>query len=443
MPYEGEVASGESLIWLENSEALREFKGIIRQRDDGEQISPPPILSPPPSRRDWWPRRVIAVDGSHLVQRVNNGFPGAEAGLLMISVVLIKLGMLRDIAPGTIPGPSVFRNMENACTVEAALPGMGVVEQGVRDDTPKDFFRRKVFETLSFGKIDKNHESLLETLRAVKGEPKKCPADDCEKPFVYKEGVYECDCGRRERMYETDVLRTHEYFNDVESSGEAHGRLRDALEALTLLNILRYFAKNQPAYLADCAFVLDGPLAMFGSLASTLPSVRKEYLRLNEIAKNANDGKDIVVFGIEKTGRFCQHWEEIDWSDEKGPRIRFPNGTVVALDNDYICRNIAISRVAGKHYGDETYYGRKVLYKTGKGEHVVLNTAMLNKASGDFDRNDMACYPRLGDILDVMDQLATHLYRDGFMPLTRAHAHAAIPLKRGADIIKSLLEDDA
>ena len=440
MPYEKEVASGDSLIWLENSRALREFKGIIRQREGQAKLLPPPMLSPP--RRGWWPRRVIAVDGSNIVQRVNNGFPGAEAGLLMISVVSVKLDALRDIAPGTIPAPSVFRNMESACTLEAALPGIGVVQQDIRDDTPKDFFRRSAYSTLS-GTIAGNHESLLETLRGIGGQRVRfeCPAEGCENIHVHKECEYECECGRGEKMFETDALRLHEYFQDVGSSGEAHGRLRDVSEALVLLNILRFFAEKEPGYLADCAFVLDGPLAMFGTPASILRPIRDEYLRLNEKAKNANNGQDIVVFGIEKSGRFCQHWEEIDWDDDKGPRSRFPDGTVIVPDNEYICRNIEISGGKSKPYGEDTYYGRKVLYKTRKGEHVVLNTAMLNKASQDFTRNDMECYPRLGDILDVMDQLATHLYRDGFMPLTRAHAHAAIPLKRGADIIRNLLED--
>ena len=64
---------------------------------------------------------------------------------------------------------------------------------------------------------------------------------------------------------------------------------------------------------------------------------------------------------------------------------------------------------------------------------------MTTEASQDFRRCDLACYPRLGDMLNVLDRLATYLHRDGFMPLVRAHAHAAIPLRRGSDIIRSLL----
>ena len=34
----------------------------------------PPIIDV--ARSDWYPRRVIAIDGSNIVHRVNNGFPG-------------------------------------------------------------------------------------------------------------------------------------------------------------------------------------------------------------------------------------------------------------------------------------------------------------------------------------------------------------------------------
>ena len=118
------------------------------------------------------------------------------------------------------------------------------------------------------------------------------------------------------------MLRLHEYFDGVRTSGEAHGRLRSALEILVLLNILRYFAEHRPEYFANCAFVLDGPLAVFGSPASILGSIRKEFRRLNDISIEAT-GSDIAVFGIEKAGAFMGHWEQIDLSEIKGPRTNY------------------------------------------------------------------------------------------------------------------------
>ena len=197
---------------------------------------------------------------------------------------------------------------------------------------------------------------------------------------------------------------------------------------------------NHPAYLDTCAFVLDGPLAIFGTPASILRPIREELKRLNHKARQAN-GNDIVVFGIEKTGRFKEHWEEIDWEDRVGPRSRFPEQTAIALDAEYISNNIIPAAKKGKPFGEDTHFGRAILYKTNKGQHVVIHTAMLNESAANLRDNSQECYPRIGDILDVMDHLATYIYDGGFLPLIRAHAHAAIPLKRGTDIIRSLLED--
>lgn len=90
-------------------------------------------------------------------------------------------------------------------------------------------------------------------------------------------------------------------------------------------------------------------------------------------------------------------------------------------------------------HGADTYFGRKVFYKTRSGDHAVITTAMIDDASRDFANGIPT--PRLGDMLNVLDHLSTYLYRDGFMPLIRAHAHAAIPLRRGVDIIRGLFDE--
>lgn len=357
-------------------------------------------------------------------------------------MVAIKLDQLRGLNTNAIPRPSFFHDIEKAHTLEAAMPGIGVVRKDVDNDTPINFFRQKTYDTLSNAIAD-NHETLLETMRGICGDLQSridCPAMDCNERYERKTGEYICKCKRREKMFETDVLRLHEYFDGIRTGGEALGRLRSVLEILMLLNILRFFVKNCPDYLDRCAFVLDGPLAIFGTPASILRPIREELKRLNKDARKSN-GTDIVMFGIEKNGRFKEHWEQIDWQDKVEPNSRFPEQTVIALDDEYIHKNIIPADKKGKAFGEDTHFGRAILYKTNKGEHVVIHTAMLNKLAENFKDNSLECYPRLADILDVMDQLATYIYDGGFLPLIRAHAHAAIPLKRGTDIIKSLLED--
>ncbi len=75
------------------------------------------------------------------------------------------------------------------------------------------------------------------------------------------------------------------------------------------------------------------------------------------------------------------------------------------------------------------------------GGHVEVNTTMLSHLSGNSESNSTECYPRLGDILDVVDRLTTYIYNDGFLPIVRAHVYASIPLKRGRDAMESFLDD--
>ena len=119
MPFEGEYATGESLLSLEQSTAFREFQGRIRARNSAAPAAPHVLAVP---RRTWLPTRVIAVDGSHLSETVRNGFPVAEATLLKISVVSLDLQKLEMARAEEIPSPRVFYDMENAKPFDWVLP---------------------------------------------------------------------------------------------------------------------------------------------------------------------------------------------------------------------------------------------------------------------------------------------------------------------------------
>ncbi|MBL0924294.1 MAG: hypothetical protein IBJ12_07490 [Sphingomonadaceae bacterium] len=441
MPYEGEFATGESLLSLERSEALREFQGSVRKREEADAPNPAVLTVP---RNSWMPNRVVAVDGSTINVPVDNGFPMADVSLLKVALVSIDLSKL-NLREREIPSPRVFYEMERAHTFDKVLPGANIIRPNVQGDTPKDFFREVVQETLE-GKIGAAHESLIDTVRAITanrervGKRPRCPVEDCENELGIGEGRYECGCERKAALYEADIFRFSERFSDVSSNGEAHGEVRHLVEVLSLVNVLRFFASKDETlgYLRDNVFILDGPLALFGHAAWLAPYVRDEICRIND--KCRNKGFDLAVFGVEKSGAFVEHFNQIDMTPEGGPRSKYAKKTAIALEARYINRNIALRPEDAKPHGKDTYFGRKVLYKTATGDHAVITTAIANEASRDLYRNDEPCYPRVGDILNVLDHLATYLYTDGFMPLVRANAHAAIPLRRGTDIIHGLFD---
>ena len=440
MPFENETATGESLIALQKSEALRDFEGVIAVRDEAHKKDPPQIAEI--ERSDWLPLRVVAIDGSNITHKVKNGFPGAEASLVMLSVVFIDVSKLAGIEPGEIPSPRVFNEMDHASTLDAVLPGSNVVRANDSDDSPTRFFRKTVFDALS-GSLDTSHESLLDTWRSItsgRTAQIRCPIDGCTKDFKIGTRAYTCACDRSETLFETDAFRFHERFNELGSNGEVHGEVRHVLEVLSLVNILRFFERDDRIhYLRDCAFVLDGPLAVFGQPAWIAPYVRNEIQRISAKARKRN-GCDLLLFGVEKSGQYVSHFFDIDWTDENGSRSKFAPGTTIIPDAKYINRNIVFRPENSKPSGVDTYFGRKIFYKTRNSAHAVLNSAIVNEHGADFHNVSPAAFPRLGDALNILDHLSTYLYQDGFMPLVRAHAHAAIPLKRGTEILTNLFQ---
>ena len=452
MPYLNERATGDSLWRLEENLSVREFKGVIRTRNDQENYELPPTVNP--ARRQNPIRRIIAVDGSTVTKTVQNGFPKAEAALFNAAVIVIKVDELAKFSRDHIPSPSQLRDLEKIETMSAVLPGQNVVGMQQGQDTPKKFYRQTVRQELNF-RLDENHESLLETFHAITasatGASQKfqCPIEECGLLLsgspdttvsrMMKDSA--CPCHLGEQLYSTDSLRTHERFHDFSSSEQAFTAFRMVTEHLLMANILRYFYKNLPARcFDDTAFVVDGPLAIFGMPAWLKEHVQTEVARIhNALVSEGRLG--LLLIGLEKTGEFIDHLEEIDWDEADGQRQRLPNGTALVPTTEYIYRHIVPNPNSAKPYGQAVYYGRKVLYKNSTGQHAVLMTPIVSPSGAEPNSSNVSDFPRLGDALDIIDDLYTHLYRDGFIPLIRANAHAAIPLRRGQGILAELFKD--
>ena len=446
MPYQNEYARGDSLSRLLENPSVKEFNGIIR-RVEGQKAHELPIQLEP-QRNTGSITCVIAIDGSTVTHHVQTGYPGAEATLLNLAAIVIKLQELRDIPlRNYIPSPKEIRDMEQCWTLSAVLPGRNIVRRDEPTDSPKRFFRATISKELE-ARLDPDHETLLETLRAItthrKNKEIDCPIDDCPLKGNYKKVVPKqgdttvCNCDLNETIYETDILRTHERFEEDGSSEQAFTAVRQVIEHLALVNILRYFERtNSLGVFRNTAFIMDGPLAIFGMPAWLKHYIEKEIARLHKKVQEQND-LGILLIGIEKSGQFLAHFNELDWKEKEGYRQRLPNCTALAPDIDYIHKHIVLRPKDAKPYGEATYYGRKVLYKNQVGQHSVVMTPIVNDCGRDPSCVAESAYPRIGEALDILDELSTHLYKDGFAPLVRAHAHAAIPLKAGVRILAEI-----
>ena len=448
MPYRGEFATGDSLWRLDENASVKAFRGAIRVRNGGGADGLPPTVHP--VRRQSDIRRIVAVDGSTVTKAVQNGFPMAEAGLFNAAVIVIKVDELRRFNRDDIPSPSELRYLERVETMSAVLPGQNVVGLVAEQDAPKKFFRQTVRHELNF-KLDDDHESLLETFHAIAASAInhsatfQCPIEDCGQGpggKVQRRTVDAlCDCDYKAQLYSTDSLRMHERFHDHGTCEQAFTAFRMVTEHLLMINIIRYFQQKLPSSCFDrTAFVMDGPLAIFGMPAWLKDHVQAEVGRIhNQLTKAGRPG--LLLMGIEKTGQFTEHLEELDWHETAGQRQRLANGTALVPTTEYVYTHIAPNPNSTKAYGQAVHYGRKIMYKSNGGQHAVLMTPIVNHAGEEPNSTSTDAFPRLGDALDIIDDLYSHLYSDGFIPLIRANAHAAIPLRQGHRMLANLFKD--
>ncbi len=390
------------------------------------------------------PDLVVAIDGSKAEVQVQNGYPGAEVGYLTVASVLLNLKEI-DMLDGLRPvDPLQFRKTEQAASVDAALPGSNVVT-GIHSYA-RDSFRETVFNVLNDRIVDEQDRTrLIETFEALLAlkplhrDGQRCPYDyrGCERKFNITTGVKSCECSEARPIFPTDALRIHEGFRDIGTNGEAFGEVMQVWERLLLVHLLRCFERrNWLDRTTRLAFFLDGPLAVFGHPAWLSAAISTELKRINTKV-HAATGEDLMILGIEKTGEFVAHFEQIDRTDTPGEQ-RFTPGTYLLPTDAYIKERVIFSD-SPKRYGLDTYFGRKFLYKSRRGSRIVASLPFLSDVQDTLDGDDAAAvFPNFGTACALIDKLASSRFQNALTPLVSAHAQAAIPLHLGAKVLEQL-----
>ena len=95
----------------------------------------------------------------------------------------------------------------------------------------------------------------------------------------------------------------------------------------------------------------------------------------------------------------------------------------------------------GKPHGIDTYFGRKVFYKTKSGARIVATLPILTPEARNRDDIRPERYPRLADAMSLLDSLVSSRYPNALAPLVAAHAEAAIPLNLGRKVLEQLAKE--
>lgn len=440
MPYEGEYAGYRSIRRLVGADAVQQLLKRARVAPpNADQNNPKP--SPAPTPLAEMPNFVVGIDGSYNEVPVRNGYPGAHVGYCTVASVLINLKLIDQLDEERPVDPKLFRKTEEAATVDAALPGSNVITRN--HTSARDAFREAVFDVLHDKVVDDEDKTcLLDTFEALlarkpQGREQTCPYDHlgCDQHVVIPPGNTHCPCGKNP-IYSTDALRIHERFSHDGSNGEAFGLVSEVWGKVLLVHLLRCFKRQGLLdQLGRLAFVLDGPLGVFGPPAWLSAAISAELKEINALFRKKT-GTDLLILGIEKTGTFVTHFDEIDQTEQPGVP-RFEPKSYLMLTDKYIKSRISLSD-SQKRYGVDTYFGRKFFYKSSTGGRIVASIPFLTDEQDTLDTDDVSLHPQFGTACALLDKLASNRYPNAVTPLVSAHAEAAIPLELGQKVLQQL-----
>ena len=447
MPYEGEASRYIATSRIAESAKVKGFleRCVVAPHEISVSNSLGQLIQVSTPEPENLPRFVIAIDGSYVPIPVRNGFPGAEIGFVSMAAVLLDLQRIADLSKQRFPNPSEVEDTTSTDADEFALPGSNVQFSNGLD--PAESFRRQLHDALSERRSTTDGESLLDTfhdLLQYKGQDhsERCPYEDCARAdarFERDIGTYTCPCELERPLYSTDALRIHEAFAPTRSSREAYGETMQVVERLTLVNLLRSIEQRGWLDSLDrIAFMLDGPLAVFGHPAWLKDGIQRELVRINSRVRSVT-GRDLLILGVEKTGRFMEHFLQLDTTTQGAPG-NVEAGTALLLTDQYIKQCIILSK-SDRPYGFQTYFGRKFLYKTQSGAHVVGVTPYLNDRQADLSSAQPDQFARLPDALALLDSLVSARYPDAMVPIIEAHANATIARGVGIQILEKLARE--
>lgn len=385
------------------------------------------------------PKFVVASDASKSDTPINDKLPSTQIGFVKVSHVLIAMDRYAELIDPATRFVDPFKAAalhRNAQPITYVLPGSNVKYRGAA--TVKDGFRQAVYDQFTANRREgANRLVLTETLLLLDGgrlSIEKCPscAAKIDLEFTLQQRVRSCATCQA-NVYVTDWLRLHEGVSDFGENTSAITRMMNAVEHLLLGAFILEVLNNSPAALSSIAFVIDGPLALFGEPA-------KLHQRLMALIHQANTKlsslgyEPVLIMGLQKTGNVMDHARLLE---------RFlPNGVMRVIDDAYRQTYITGADVVSENFGNETYYGQDFLFKTEKGRifNFALPYPFADKGSkgGDFVTRKVSL-SHYGNLIERACDLIRHfeldLYDNAIVPVALAHRHASISLVPGGKVL--------
>jgi hypothetical protein len=389
------------------------------------------------------PRYVVASDASKSDAPINDKLPSTQIGFLKISHVLVDTAKYSELINPETRFVDPFKVAEmhrNASSGTFTMPGSNIRYRGMA--SVRDGFRCALFDQMSTDHTEtQNGFTLVNALLGLNQGSltiEKCPVcrQSINIQFDITSVIATCPICAAD-VFVTDDMRLHEGISDFGDNAGAMTRMMNSIEHLMLASFIQQIFSSHPQALSNIAFVVDGPLAIFGQPAKLHKRIQKLiYLvnkRLCEMGANP-----LLVMGLQKTGGLMDHAKLLE---------RFlPCGVLRVVDDEYRNSFITGRDTPSSNFGDETYYGQDFLFKTERGS--IFNFAIAYPFHDKTDvgaipfaraKTDLHYYERqLERACDLIRHFEMDLYDNALVPVALAHRHASISLVPGGKILDLL-----
>lgn len=357
---------------------------------------------------------IIAVDGGDTTVPVKTKFPSSTLTFFQFGAILLTITDLQALKEQPFISPESISKLKELERIKFTLPtkNIGLKTSDGKRATLSYSVRKALFEF--FRKHD-----YLETLKwFIFEEYKKSPRKTRElsnHPLnsSSKNILFERDKITTEYMlphvdgdlFLTDIFRLHEVVDEDIGAGGIIGYLRNLIEHFILIDTIKGIHKRKKNALEEVLFIKDGPLGFFGQTANMHEPMR-------EMVNYMNEDCNIYLVGVEKSGPFVEHAEEI--------RDKLKPGQAYLFSNRHIYKYIKPGDPDNKDaYGRTSYYGSKVLFKS-RDEKIYIVTIptftseiVLNPKKSDFKNIDT--------ILKYIEKLKSDMYDNSLLPIALAN----------------------
>ncbi|GGB19635.1 hypothetical protein [Puia dinghuensis] len=377
----------------------------------------------------------IAVDGEATTLPVNEGFPSSLVTFFQFGTLVIVSEDLDNVEKKPFVAAADIKKLKEIKrdkfvmpTKNVALKNDGVDFKTVVRTSIQDFFRKEhsgntpLLETVFWLIFEKYRTDTVKQEYVLAHCP-HCGTVDIvlEKDKMRLDYSWECTEPKcRKNIFLTDVFLLFVRMDNETGAEAIVGYLKNVIETFLLLHTMKSLLEIEDGLVNQFLLVKDGPLSFSGETSRIYRPVQKmiSYLR----AKN-----NINLVGVESSGPFVDHARQI--------RDKLKPGQAFLLNNKHIYTYILVGDPRTQQYGERTYYGGKLIYKSLDGRVYVLSMPVDNHVAY-YNRPELADFANVQEVLFCIAKLRCDIYENALIPIAVINKLISLSTQSGTKILE-------